>query len=60
MVWKSGKSDLDIYGMTPGEHVMGDIGMLGWVVLRKDIVDIVDFSVQMTSIRTLFEKKWSS
>ena len=42
MVWKTGKSDNYISdNVKPGDHVMGDIGTLGWAVLKTSQVDLV-------------------
>ena len=53
MVWKSGKSESEISDMSPGDVVMGDVGILRWSVLRgfqhedEDLVPFVQEKLQM-------------
>ena len=66
MVWKAGKSDRQISEMNPGDHVAGDIGMLGWAVVKAYEVgkeDIVSFVMEKHAIGAHFLKyknKWSN
>lgn len=60
MVWKSGKSDSEISDLSPGDHVMGDIGMLGWAVLKAfqpKVDNVVPFVLEKRKLITKFSKK---
>ena len=63
-VWKSKLSDLQISDKNPGDYKMGDVGQLGWAVLKNfqhEGEDLVDFVHEKRVIEDDFIKtknKW--